>query len=416
MKKRFVKIISGFLAVILFSASMLGCSNDGGETDGGEGVTQSDLMLGIYPQMIAERLPDPEYYEALRMIAAAMTAKTLSAKENSAVSPVATAFSMSLVANALTDKNQTELLHALGDFKMTALNEYNATYAHIIKQDADASVYSSFRLNLGKGGFVPEKTFLQLNADYYGADGYRLNFSEVNVSALLAEWVTAKLGIQGYAVDTKCSADTVSLVADTLSFTDSFEKGFSGKETGVFTAPGGEKEVSYLLANETLYALTSKSKGFAKVMKNGCTFTALLPQGSATLDQLLQSLDSETLTACFEGLSEKETFGVKIPEFSFNFTADAAPALKTLGIKAVFEMKTTPESEKAEFTVEKLLNIASVKLTENGFTTSSALPVNAEIKEAPVTAENVTVFDKPFVFIIFDTEGVPLTLGTVVNP
>ena len=399
----------------MLCGSAIGCSDNGGDQNGDKGELQSDLMLGITPQVIAERTPDAEYFDAVRKVSAVMTLKSLSSKENSAVSPLAPMLGMSLVANALSDKNQSELLHALGDFKMTALNEYNATYTHIIKQQTGASVYSSFRLNSGKSGFVPEKTFLQLNADYYGGNIYQSNFSEGNVNALLTEWVTTRLGINGYTTDAKCTEESPSLIADTLSFTDSFEKGFSGKENGAFFTPDGEKEVGYLISNETLYASTPKSKGFAKTMENGYTFTALLPQGNVTLDQLLQSLDAATLKSCYDGITEKETFGVKIPEFSFTYTVDVTPALKSLGMKAVFEKKTASESEKAELTVEKMLNVTFVRLTENGFTTSGAYPSNAELKEAPITTVSAT-FDKPFVFIIFDGNGVPLTLGTVINP
>ncbi len=415
MKKRFVKILSVVLATAMLCTYLLGCSNNENNGDG-EKFTQSDLMQGIVSQMVAERIPDEKYYSALRRVISAVAVKSLSAKENSAVSPLAAALNISLIANALSDKAQTELLNALGDFKMTALNEYNATYAHIIKQNAGVSVYSSFRIGFGKKGFVPEKSFLQLSADYYGADGYLMNFAECDANALLSEWVALKIGIQGFAVDAKCTAETTALLADTLAFTDSFEIGFGGRETGAFNTPDGEKEISYLVSGETLYAETAKAKGFAKAMKNGYTFVALAPQGTATLEQLVQSLDDTALKTCYEGISEKDEFKVKIPAFSFGYSASVTSALKALGIKAAFEKSGVAESEKAELSVDNVINITSAGLNENGFTTSSASPALSEQQSAPSEGLTVSVFDKPFVFIIFDTAGVPLTLGTVVNP
>ncbi len=415
LKKRVVKILSVALATVMLCTYIIGCSNGGSGGDG-ENVTQSDLMQGIVSQMVAERKPDESYYSVLRTVISAVAVKSLSAKENSAVSPLAATLSISLVANALSDKKQSELLHALGDFKMTALNEYNATYAHKLKQEAGVAVYSSFRISSDKKSFTPEKSFLQLSADYYGADGYQLNFAESDVNALLSDWVSSKIGIQGLTVDAKCTAETTSLLADTLAFTDSFEIGFSGKETGVFNTPNGEKEVSYLLSGETLYAEAANAKGFAKTMKNGYTFVALAPQGASTLEQLIQSLDATALKACYGGISERTEFKVKIPEFSFGYSASVTAALKALGIKAIFEKSGTAENEKAELTVDNIMNITSVRLNENGFTTSITEPSAAQQQSVSSEALSLTVFDKPFVFIVYDTAGIPLTLGTVVNP
>ncbi len=403
------------MATVTLCTYILGCANN--ENDGdGEGVSQSDLMQGIVSQIIAERLPDEKYYGMLRKVISAVATKALSAKENSAVSPIAAAMNISLIANSLPDKAQSELLNALGDFKMTALNEYNATYSHIIKQKAGVAVYSSFRISSGKKGLMPERSFLQLNADYYGADGYLTSFGESDANALLADWVALKIGIQGIAVDAKCTAETVSLLADTLAFTDSFETGFSGREAGSFTTPSGEKEVSYLVSGETLYAEAAKAKGFAKTMKNGYTFVALAPQGTSTLEQLLHSLDDTVLKTCYEGISEKEEFRVKIPAFSFGYSASVISAFKSLGIRAAFEKSGTAENEKASLTVDNIINITSVGLNENGFTSSSNAPVAAEQSSAVSEDLTDTVFNKPFVFIVYDSAGIPLTLGTVVNP
>lgn len=414
MKKRFVKILSLALATVMLCTYMLGCSTDG-NGDVGENVTQSDLMQGIVSGMVAERNPDDKYYEALRMVISAVAVKNLSAKENSAVSPLAAMFNISLIANALSDKTQSELLHAFGDFKMNALNEYNATYAHKLKNESGAAVYSSFRVSSDKKAFAPETSFLQLSADYYGADGYLVNFAESDVNALLSEWVNAKIGIQGLKTDVKATAEAVSLLANTFAFTDSFEMAFSGKETGKFNTPDGEKDVSYLVSDETLYAETAKSKGFAKTMKNGNTFVALAPQGTVTLEQLVQSLDSATLKTCYDGISEKAEFKVKIPEFSFGYSASVTAALKSLGIKAVFEKSGAAENENTQLTVDNIINIAAVGLNENGFTTSATTPAAAQQQVASSEETAVTVFDKPFVFIVFDTAGIPITLGTVVT-
>lgn len=353
-----IKILCCSLALIMFCASAVGCSN-GTTDDGIEEVIQSDLMEGYLPGVIAERLPDEKYYDAVRKVISAIAVKSLSAKENSALSPIGALLSISLIANTLTDKSQSELLHALGDLKMAELNEYNATYSHILKKDTGAAVYSSLRISADKKALIPDKSFLQLNASYYGADGYLLNFSESDVNALLSEWVSAKIGIAGLSVDAKCAADTVSLIADTLALTDSFEIGFGGKENATFNTPDGEKEVSYLLSTETMYASTARSKGFAKSMTGGYTFVALMPQGSATLEQLVQSLDAETLKSCYNGITERDGFNVKIPEFSFGYHASVTSALKSIGIKSVFEKSGTAENEKAELTVNNALSIAS---------------------------------------------------------
>lgn len=416
VKKRFLRIICALLAIMMLCASTLGCSSDGSESGGDGDTSESDLMLGITPGVIAERLPDSAYRLAINKLASAAASKSLSVTANSALSPFAAFFGASLAANALTDKKQNEALAALGGFKTDALNEYNATYAHILRQN-EVSVASSFWINSGKSSFAPEKTFLQLNADYYGASGYRLNFSSENTSALINEWVGKSLGISGGTVSSKYTADTASLIADALSFTKSFENGFGGSEDGAFVSPSGEINCTFLISEETKYISLSKGRGFSKALENGCTLVALLPIGTATLEQLLQSLDTDALNKCFEGAIERDGFKVKLPKFSFTCCADISPALKALGIKSAFESDTLAEGAKAELVTEKIFSIASVSLTENGFTTSSSEPETAKsVGSYSEEGEALLTFNKPFAFIIFDDSGIPLTIGTVVNP
>ena len=416
LKKRTVKILSIILAVMLTCTTLLSCTPDTPDGDAGGIILQKDLMQGFSAQVIAERLPDETYYSMLRMIASASVLKTLSGKSNSAITPLTSLRGISLAANGLSDKTQNEILHVLGDLKIAALNEYNATYAHILKKDTGAEVFSSFRLGMGKSCFVPDNEYLQMNANYYGAEGYILSFAQSDVNALVKEWINSKIGINDVAFDGRCTDTTASLIVDAFSLTGSFETGFSGKESAVFYTPDKEKEVSFLVSGETLFASTSKSTGFAKELENGLTFIALLPKSGETLDTLIQSLDAETLKACYGGITEKNEFGVKIPEFSFSCVTDCAPALKSLGMKSVFEKSAVAENEKTEFTVEKMFDVTAVRLTENGFTTSSALPAAPESTATPTEGVSFSVFDRPFVFIVFDTTGVPLTVGTVVDP
>lgn len=416
VKKRYLRIICALLAIMMLCASALGCSSDGSESKGNGDASESNLMLGITPGIIAERLPDGAYLLAINKFASAAAAKSLSVTANSALSPFAAFFSVSLAANALTDKKQIEALTALGNFKADVLNEYNATYAHILRQNG-TSVSSSLWINSGKSSFVPEKTFLQLNADYYGANGYRLDFSSKDTSALINEWVGKSLGISGGTVNSKYTADTASLIADALSFTKSFETGFGGSEDGVFLSPSGEKSCTFLISEETKYISLSKGRGFSKSLENGCTFVALLPSGAVTLEQLLQSLGTDALNECFEKANERDGFKVKLPKFSFTYCADISPALKALGIKSAFESDTLTEGAKAELVTEKIFSLTSVSLTENGFTTSSSEPEAAErVGSYSEEGEALLTFNKPFVFIIFDGSGIPLTMGTVISP
>lgn len=415
VKKRYLRITCALLAVTMLCAAMLGCSSDGSDSGGGDGASQGDLMLGITPGVIAERLPDAEYYAALRKVISAVATGALSSKDNSALSPIASLFSISLAANTMSDKKQNELLLALGDIKMTALNEYNSTYAHILGKEADVSLYSVMKINSGKTAFIPDSSFLQLNADHYGAGIYRSDFSGEDINAVIADTVAVKLGITGIAPDAKCTSETASLIFDLLGFTGGFETGFYGKETAVFNAPSGEKEVSYLVSNESLYASAAGASGFAKRFENGCTLVALMPTGSTTLEQVIRSLDADTLTSCYNGINEGAERTVKIPEFSFDHCADVTSVFRSLGMKSAFSLDAASDGEKTELPIEKLINVTSVHLTENGFTTSSLTPSAAN---AGVTAEETavqTVFDRPFVFIIFDPSGIPLTVGTVVT-
>jgi serpin B len=150
-------------------------------------------------------------------------------------------------------------------------------------------------------------------------------------------------------------------------------------------------------------------------------FTVILPEEGA-FDTVESGLDSEALAAAIGEVESRELI-LTLPTFEFEYAASLADTLKALGMTDAFDanaadfsgMLDSPATE--PLAIGDVLHKAFISVDEEGTEAAAATAVLMAGAAAPSDPPLEVSIDRPFVFLIRDTEtGAILFIGRVMDP
>ncbi len=424
-KNTFVKTVCLILATVLLSLSALGCGQQSGdENQGDQDLSEQYKCLtdGFAAKPIAERKADDEFRKALSDFASEMMMLSVHGTENIALSPTAIMNSLLLMANGASSAAQSEIVGLFsGKISASQFNEYMATYITALERENNCELSSSFWVNKGALNFTPNSSFLQLNASYYMADGYSFNGGNVDTTALINRWLTNESGL----VDVYIPAES-SVMVQSLATMSGFSGGmkwtsaFYAVKEGAFSAPDGEKTVNYMYSEDSVWLNLGAATGFVKELEGGFKAVALLPKEDVKLSAVLNLIDVMGISDILKYAVSDQKITVRIPEFSYKSVTDCTDLLTKCGLKR------TVSSEYNSFEglgagemlyLSNVLNAVSINFGAEGVVSGSPAQAAGISGDEIVLPETVDLdYNRPFIYIVYDADGVPMYFGNVVRP
>lgn len=183
-----------------------------------------------------------------------------------------------------------------------------------------------------------------------------------------------------------------------------------------FQAPGGSKPVPMMHGGE----------GFTGARKNGFLFAstsfktglrvafALPPSTAVPVEKCLDPL----MKAILDGF-DLDVTEVALPKFKSEFTWDMKPTMKAMGVNLPFDL------DKAQFEgmskeplfISQAVQKTFVQFDEEGVEAAAVTAVEMAAGAAPMEEEPVRfIADRPYAYVIYDKDGMPLFLGIVRDP
>ena len=270
------------------------------------------------------------------------------------------------------------------------------------------------------GTFEPNADFLADCASFAGADVFAREFNDAARRELNA-WVSEHTDGMIEDILDEIPADAVMYLVNALAFEADWAEQYDEYQLrdGTFHAISGDKTVQMMSSEEYSYLSGEGFTGFMKPYAGGrYAFAALLPD--ADVETLLGSLKGDTLAAA---LADAENTAVEttMPSFSGGTDAELSEALEALGMTDAFD------SGKADFTgmgrselgniyISRVLHKTYIDVTPLGTRAGAATVVemNAEGAMMPDEEPKRVVLDRPFVYMIVDTEyDIPLFFGVM---
>ena len=193
----------------------------------------------------------------------------------------------------------------------------------------------------------------------------------------------------------------------------SFEQSFIDTAIGQFYATPFSVEFGTDAADQAMAAWISENTG-------GTMMTFVLPAEGVSVDDLLA--DEQRLAQAFAVDANEDEYGFityVVPKVAFDTELDLIPALERLGMK-------TPFSDKADFSnltatpafISMVKQESHISWDEEGAEASAYtdMGISATSAMIPEGEEVELRLDRPFLFQITSSQGIPLFMGVCGNP
>lgn len=426
MKRVLCLILAMFLLLSLF-----GCGDDSllsSDANLKKDFDRSDVVADY--DFLSENHTTPENYskytEGQAEFAARLLSESIKDGENTVVSPASVSAVMSLLANGAGGKTSSEIRKAIAGGADTDLINI---CSHYLSERLSAFNNEEGYVNLANSLWFNDKfdvksAFMQTATNYHNADIFRLDFAQEDVLSKVNGWVSDKTKGEIESILDELDKNSPAVVVNTALLEDVWATPYNKFQMSedVFHGAKGDTQAEFMTSEE-YYVSTAYAEGFVKGFKNiPCKFAAFMPVGDESITDFAKNLTGNRFTSLIESQQPMERCFAKLPAFSIESELEMVDVLKATGVNAMFD------PEKADFSnlsstgevyVSDITQKAFIEVGPQGAKAGAATAAVLAAGSAPDGSEKEIkeiVFDKPFVFAIYDNESnVPVFMGVVNN-
>lgn len=345
--------------------------------------------------------------------------------ENVLISPMSILCALGMTANGAKEETLTQMEEVLG-IPVVMLNNYIYGYMKVLPESEHCKLnFANSIWFIDDEQFTVNPIFLQLNADYYGADMYQTPFDRSTLKDI-NNWVKKETSGMIPEILDEIPQEAVMYLVNALAFEAEWGEIYKKNQVreGTFTTEDGkEQTVEYMYHDEGSYLENENAKGFLKYYKDSnYAFVALLPNEDITISDYIASLDGEQLD---ELLASRQLTTVKtsIPKFETEYSTELSKVLSNMGMPNAFD------EEKADFTglgtykerniyMNRVLHKTFISVGEKGTKAGAATVVEMNTKgtAASLKEEKIVYLNRPFVYMLIDCDtNVPFFIGTMMS-
>jgi serpin B len=293
------------------------------------------------------------------------------------------------------------------------------------------TLYSANRV-WGRAGYPFEQGYLDLLDGSYGAPLEEANFA-ADPEAMRAEindWVAELTHdrIPELFESGDIDADTVLALVNAIYFMADWATEFDRRDTedGRFELADGDTVTVPMMHAEATFEAGEQPDG-TQVLRlpydgDELSMVILLPPTADAIDDLVASLDDETVTDHLAILSEREEFTVELPSFQMDYDLPFEDALRALGITDAFDpiladFSGIVDPSDGQIWIGAARHKAFVRVDEQG--TEAAAATGITMKDGAAGPDELTAIyvDRPFVYMIHDDlTDTALFVGLMMDP
>ena len=339
---------------------------------------------------------------------------------NILLSPVSVLSALAMTANGASGETKSQMEAVLG-LPSEELNTYLQAYADSLPADKHArcSLANSVWFRDDADHLTVEQAFLDVCADYYGADLFQAPFDNSTLKDLNA-WVSDRTDGMIPAILDRIPDSAMVYLVNALAFDGQWASVYRENQIheGSFTTEDGtEQSAQMMYSQEFAYLEDDLATGFLKYYEGGTyAFAALLPNEGVTLEDYIASLTGEGLRGTLTS-AQPEAVETAIPQFTAQYSTELSGILAELGMADAFDASAADfsamgSSPDGPLYISRVLHKTFLALDAQGTRAGAATVVEAD---AGASAPGRTVYlDRPFLYLLVDCEAnLPLFIGAV---
>lgn len=374
------------------------------------------------------------YADSLDPYFAAITETLLSGTEgkNAACSPVNIYLALAMLAETTDGDSRRQILDLLGadsikDLRTQAGQVWKAHYNN------DGLTTSVLANSLWlKEGYIYNKETAQLLAEKYYTSVFQCDLGSRKANQALQTWINEQTGglLKEQAEGINLQPLSVLALVSTLYYQVQWQQinSFREKNNTETTFHGTAGDTTKTFMNQTLwYSTYYWGDHFSAVplsLEDDSRMWLFLPDEGTTPEELLSSGEATAfLQQDLRKYKNKATprINLSIPKFDICSDMELSNQLKELGVTDAFVLGTADFSpifpQDDNIYVSQVKHAARVAIDEEGVTAASYTLIAAAAGGTPVHEDEVDfVLDRPFLFVIESSDGLPLFAGVVNQP
>ena len=389
-------------------------------------VSANDLMKDV-PAKAVDVLPDMDAGAAAAADFGVRLFKTsMEEGENTLISPLSVLYALAMTANGADGETLAQMEQVLG-MDVDNLNSYMLAYLDLLPETKD------YKMSLANSiwfkddpNFTVEQSFLQTNADYYGAGAYKAAFDEGTRNDI-NNWVKEHTDGMIPEIIDEIPDEAIMYLVNALAFDAKWADEYEEHQIreGRFTMEDGTRQdVDMMHSEEYTYLEDDLATGFIKYYKDRkYAFVAMLPNEGVSVSQYVDSLTGEHLRELLNNPQDLTVFA-SIPKFETEYDIEMSEVLQEMGMTDAFDWRVADFSRLGTYNVDgmnicinRVLHKTFISVSEQGTRAGAATAVEMVAEGAMEIVEfKEVVLDRPFVYMLIDCEtNLPFFIGTMMN-
>ena len=366
--------------------------------------------------------------------------------ENLLCSPANAYLGLAMAAELTGGDTQQQLLKALGTENLEELRlQASALWENVFAGGSTQSVVHTNRgtgvvrvTNLHEVSTLANSLWLDDSLDYdrramaplarhYYASVYRQDLSDPQAAKNIGAWIDQNTGnlLTEASGSIELPDDARIALYSTIYFQSRWADEFDASKNtdAIFHGASADAVTTFMNKNsyQTYYYFGNNFGAVALELKNGSTMWFLLPKEDKTVADILDDPQYlELLTgSSYEYTSKKYMLvNLSVPKFDVQAKKDLKEGLMGLGITDLFRYGSADFSASLEEPafISSANQAVRVKIDETGVTAAAYIELPAAGAAAPPDEIIDFILDRPFLFLITDSTGIPLFAGSVQNP
>ena len=429
-QKYFASISAALLLLTTLTACDLPQGASSGTTQGSSSslsqkkqYAATNLTAEITPADAPETEPDDVFVKAQTAFALNLMQKNLEQNSGSNVllSPFSVMQALAMTANGAAGDTRTEMENTLGGIPMEQLNPYLCWQRKHLPENENEKLKTAnsvwFRDDAER--MTVEQDFLNKTANVFGAEAYKAPFDGSTVDEI-NDWCSGHTdGMIPELLDV-IPPDAVMYLINAVCFEAKWAQIYEDAPMDhPFTlSDGSSQTVKMMYSDESAYLEDAHATGFLKYYQGGdYAFAALLPEEGMTPEAYLAQLDADALHTMLTS-PENTAVSAGLPKFSFDYDTELAGNLIEMGMPRACSMGAdfSGITKNDAIWISRVLHKTHIDVDTEGTKAAAVTAVEmadeavAEMPEDPKTV----ILDRPFVFMIVDTEnGLPVFSGVL---
>ena len=346
--------------------------------------------------------------------------------ENTLISPLSVLYALAMTTNGAEGETLSQMEQVLG-MDVDNMNSYMLAYLDLLPETKD------YKMSLANSiwfkddpDFIVEQSFLQTNADYYGAGAYKAAFDEGTRNDI-NNWVKEHTDGMIPEIIDEIPDEAIMYLVNALSFDAKWADEYEEHQIreGRFTMEDGTRQdVDMMHSQEDTYLEDDMATGFIKYYKDRkYAFVAMLPNEGVSVSQYVDSLTGEHLRELLNNPQDVTVFA-SIPKFETEYDIEMSEVLQEMGMTDAFDWQVADFSRLGTYNVDgmnicinRVLHKTFISVSEQGTRAGAATAVEMVAEGAAEIIEyKEVVLDRPFVYMLIDCEtNLPFFIGTMMN-